>query len=133
MKVFSTATTTVFCILFDTTTPTLVRSMLFFFSLVAFSAISISKLRACPFAEERFDARDLATDLPDLHRVLDAAGRALKAQLEELLRELLLAHLQLVVVLVAKLFEFHYSPISIISRLTKRVLIGSLCAARRNA
>src|SRR5688500_7903998 len=87
--------------------------------------------------EKRFDLRDLAADLTHLHRVLHTAGGALEAKLEELLAQVALAGAKLVLALVAKCLERflagHYSPTSVCCRVTKRVLIGSLDPARRNA
>src|SRR5204863_10165935 len=92
----------------------------------------------CPLllVQQCLNACDLAAHLAHLRRVLHAAGGALKAQLEQLLRQLALAGLKLVDALLAKLgcvVRLHSAPPSSIARLMKRVLIGSLCAARRNA
>src|SRR5215212_1443389 len=131
---FSTATTTVFCILFETTTPTFSRLL----SFCAFcSSIGAFLRGALTLIEKRFDLRDLAADLAHLHRDFHLAGGALEAELEQLLAQVALAVAQLELALVAQAFESlragHYSPTSVCDRVTKRVLIGSLCAARRNA
>src|SRR5581483_8149132 len=85
--------------------------------------------------QQCLDPCDLAADLAHLRRVLHVSGRALEAQLEQLLVQLLFARLQLVGRLLAKrggVVRLH-SATSSCARLTNRVLIGSLCAARRNA
>src|SRR5947209_1423099 len=89
---FSTATTTVFCILFETTVPVFVCLCFSVFS----SAIGLLHLRARALSEERLDARDLAAHFADLHRVFHPSGGALEAKLEELLAKLALAGIQLV-------------------------------------
>src|SRR6266852_6539489 len=131
MNTFWTATTTVFCILFEITTPTFVCRALAF-SFVSVVAIA-SPLTTGPLTEQCFDPRNLASHLTHLAGVLHPAGRALEPQLEELLAQVALARVELIVRLVAKLVHFHDSPISVCDRVTKRVLIGSLWDARRNA
>src|SRR5204863_9200646 len=87
------------------------------------------------FVQQGLDARDLAAHLAHPRRRFHPAGGALEAQFVELLGQLALAEVQLVDALLAEagsLDVFHV-PTSISCRLTKRVLIGSLCAARRNA
>src|SRR5688572_12334345 len=93
---FSTATTTVFCILFETTTPTFSRLL----SFCVFCSIGASLcVRTSALIEKRLDLRDLAADLTHLHRVFDAPGGALKAKLEELLAQIALASAKLVLAL----------------------------------
>src|SRR5207253_10001148 len=92
---------------------------------------------SCPrlLVQQCLDPCVLATDLSHLRRALDAPRGALKAQLEQLLGQLTLARLQLVGSFLAQfggVVRLHSAPSSI-ARLMKRVLIGSLCAARRNA
>src|SRR5438132_1699750 len=87
------------------------------------------------FSQQRFDPGDFTPHLTHLGRVLHAPRGPLEAQLEELLGEFSLARVQLVDALLSQLrcvVRLH-SGTSSISRLTKRVLMGSLWAARRNA
>src|SRR6185503_16429460 len=93
---------------------------------------SRSPSRPGALVQQGLDARDLAPHLADLHRVFHAPRGALEPQLVELLVELPLPRAQLVHTLLTKLCHLH-SPTSVCSRVTKRVLMGSLWAARRNA
>src|SRR5712671_3534919 len=84
------------------------------------------------FTQEGFDARDLAAHLFHLRRRFHASRGALKTKLVKLLAQLLLPGLELALGLLTHLTRFH-SPTSVCWRVTKRVLIGSLCAASRSA
>src|SRR6185295_16293126 len=88
------------------------------------------------FTQEGFDARDLAPHFFHFRRRFHAARGALKAKLVQLLAQLFLTGLKLVRTLLthrARLLTGLHSPTSVCWRVTKRVLIGSLCAARRSA
>src|SRR3954471_6832066 len=100
---FSTATTTVFCILFDTTTPVLVRS----FFLLLVSSVAAMALAPRLFTQEGFDAGDLAPHFFHFRGRFHTARGALKAKLVKLLAQLFLAGLKLALGLLTHLTRFH--------------------------
>src|SRR5437667_7420904 len=78
-------------------------------------------------AKHREDARDVVADLLDPHGVVELTGRALEAEVEELLLLCLQSREQLVVGELAKLGRLHScTPV----RMMNFERIGSLCAAR---
>src|SRR5262245_54073034 len=104
----STATTTVFCILAFTTTPTSSlrrRSG----ALLVFSPViplPLRRLGRGQLLDHRLDPRDVAARLADLEGVVQLPQRLLEAQAEQLLLQLALLAAQLVRVHLAELLRF---------------------------
>src|SRR5512133_2935556 len=136
MTVFSTDTTTDFSILFDTTTPILVirrpAGLVSFvsalFAIVASLSQLLRGLLQLALAEDRLDARDVAAHVPCLRRPFHRAGGLLETELVLLLDQVPLQRQELGIALVLQNHALAHAPISISSRVTNRVLIGSLCA-----
>src|SRR5579864_7073428 len=84
-------------------------------------------------AQHRLDAGDVAAHLAHAGRLAELAARLLEAQVERLLAQVAELFLELVLGLGTKIAGLHgftpYAP----TRLTKRVLIGSLAAASSSA
>src|SRR5262249_25365334 len=76
---------------------------------------------------------DVAAHLAHPRRILELPGRALEAQVELLLLQLGDLLVDLLGVHRAGFGDFHRSPLYSAMRSTKRVLIGSLAAARSSA
>src|SRR5216683_4322143 len=88
--------------------------------------------RAGALAQDGLDARDIATDLAHARRVLELTAGALEAQVERLLAKVLDLLFQLVGGFRPEIVSLH-ADASSPSRVTKRVPIGSLAAARSKA
>src|SRR5437764_1479265 len=84
------------------------------------------------FTQEGLDAGNLAPHFFHFRRRFHAPGGALETQLVKLLGQVLLTGVELVGRFLTHLIRFH-SPTSVCWRVTKRVLMGSLCAASRSA
>src|SRR5688572_8046189 len=106
----STATTTVFCILALTTTPTSslrrrVGAAPAFSSVPLISFLTLRRLGQ--LLDHGLDPRDVATRLADLEGVVELAQRLLEAQPEQLFLQLALLAPQLVGVHLAQLLRLH--------------------------
>src|SRR6516165_7755646 len=87
------------------------------------------------FAQHRLDAGDVAAHLAHAGRLAELAAGFLKAQVERLLAQVAELVLELVGGLGTEIAGLHGIPLqpSAPTRATKRVLIGSLAAARSSA
>src|SRR6266542_2966493 len=138
----STFTTTVFVILFETTTPTrdlrLPRSMSLLLRLpgeIRLTRRGRLGRRDLLLACHGQDPRDLALGLREVRRRVEPAGRVLVPEVEHRLLELRRAHPQLLRVELAQLIHGRHrsSSYRVAPRFTILVETGSLWAARWNA